>query len=179
MMLTDLRGFTAISDRLPGEQVLALLNGYFDGLVPAIACHGGEVLKYTGDGLLAIFPVAEDPPAACQAALAAALEARAALADANAGRDGPALRQGMALHLGSVLYGNIGSAGRLDFTAIGPAVNLTARLESLARDLGRDLVVSAAFAARSAQRLEPLGTFELRGFREPQQVFAPLSADPG
>jgi adenylate cyclase len=179
MMLTDLRGFTAISDRLPGEQVLALLNGYFDGLVPAIACHGGEVLKYTGDGLLAIFPVAEDPPAACQAALAAALEARAALADANAGRDGPALRQGMALHLGSVLYGNIGSAGRLDFTAIGPAVNLTARLESVARDLGRDLVVSAAFAARSAQRLEPLGTFELRGFREPQKVFAPLSADPG
>jgi adenylate cyclase len=180
MMLTDLRGFTAISDRLPGEQVLALLNGYFDGLVPAIARHGGEVLKYTGDGLLAIFPVAEDPPAACQAALAAALEARAALADANAARDdGPALRQGMALHLGEVLYGNIGSAGRLDFTAIGPAVNLTARLETLARDLRRDLVVSRAFAAQSNEKLESLGTFELRGFREPQQVFAPPSADLG
>jgi adenylate cyclase len=172
-MLTDLRGFTAISDRLPGEQVLALLNGYFDALVPAIARHGGEVLKFIGDGLLAIFAVGDDPRAACQAALAAALEARAALADANAGRaDGPALRQGMALHLGEVLYGNIGSAGRLDFTAIGPAVNLTARLETLARDLGRDLVLSAAFAAHSTAALERLGTFELKGFRDPQGVFA-------
>jgi adenylate cyclase len=79
----------------------------------------------------------------------------------------------MALHLGEVLYGNIGSAGRLDFTAIGPAVNLTARLETVARDLGRDLVTSAEFAARCPGSLSPLGNFSLRGFREPQQVFAP------
>jgi adenylate cyclase len=125
ILLTDLRGFTTLSDQLPGEQVLALLNGYFDALVPAIARHGGEVLKFIGDGLLAIFAVAGDPKGACRAALAATFEAREALAAANA-EPGPPLRQGMALHLGSVLYGNIGSAGRLDFTAIGPAANLTA-----------------------------------------------------
>jgi adenylate cyclase len=174
ILLTDLRGFTTLSDQLPGDQVLGLLNRYFDGLVPAIERHGGEVLKFIGDGLLAIFAVADDPKSACQAALAATLEAREALATANAERgDGPVLRQGMALHLGSVLYGNIGSAGRLDFTAIGPAVNLTARLETVARDLGRDLVVSAAFAAQSDAGLDSLGTFALRGFREPQEVFAP------
>ena len=111
----------------------------------------------------------------------ATLEAREALATANAERgDSPVLRQGMALHMGEVLYGNIGSAGRLDFTAIGPAVNLTARLETLARDLGRDLVVSAPFAAQSTAGLDSLGTFTLRGFREPQKVFAPRPklADP-
>ncbi len=179
ILLTDLRGFTTLSDRLPGNQVLGLLNRYFDSLVPPIERHGGEVLKFVGDGLLAIFAVAGDPKAACRAALAATLEARAALAAANAEPGaGPALRQAMALHLGAVLYGNIGSAGRLDFTAIGPAVNLTARLETMARDLGRDLVVSAAFAAQSPTRLESLGTFELRGFRAPQEVFAPAGEDP-
>jgi adenylate cyclase len=84
-----------------------------------------------------------------------------------------ALRYGLALHLGQVLYGNIGSAGRLDFTTIGPAVNLTARLETLARDLGRDLVASSAFARHCPEALTSLGSFNLRGFREPQEVFAP------
>ena len=123
LLVSDLRGFTTLSDRLPGEQVIALLNGYFDGLVPAIEGHGGEVLKFIGDGLLAIFPVAADPAAACAAALAAAEAARAALAEGNAVRleAGEAeLRNGMALHLGEVLYGNVGSAARLDFTTIGP-----------------------------------------------------------
>jgi adenylate cyclase len=132
-----------------------------------------------GDGLLGIFPVTGDPAAACHAALAAAADARAALAETNAERAGsgePPLRYGLALHLGDVLYGNIGSAGRLDFTTIGPAVNLTARLETLARDLGRDLVASAAFAEHCPESLASLGWFELRGFREPQEVFAP--ADP-
>jgi adenylate cyclase len=174
IMLTDVRGFTILSDQLPGDQVLGLLNSYFDCLVPAIAQHGGEVLKFVGDGLLAIFPIADGPAAACAASLAAAEQARGALVAANAERPGGAvLRQGMALHQGEVLYGNIGSAGRLDFTAIGPAVNLTARLENLARDLGRDLVLSAAFAAHCARPLDLLGSFKLRGFREPQEVFAP------
>jgi adenylate cyclase len=176
LLLSDLRGFTTLSDRLPGEQVIGLLNAYFGGLVPAIEAHGGEVLKFTGDGLLAIFPVAADPAAACTAALAATETARAALAEesaARAGRAEPELRYGMALHLGEVLYGNVGSATRLDFTAIGPAVNLTARLENLARDLGRDLVLSAAFAAHCERAVRSLGRFELRGIREPQEVFAP------
>jgi adenylate cyclase len=176
IFLSDLRDFTTSSDLLPGEAVIRLLNGYFDCLVPAIDTHGGEVLKFVGDGLLGIFPVADDPAAACRAALAAAADARATLAQTNAERaeaGEPRLRYGLALHLGDVLYGNIGSAGRLDFTTIGPAVNLTARLETLARDLGRDLVASAAFAGHCPESLTSLGAFRLRGFREPQEVFAP------
>ena len=179
ILLSDLRDFTTSSDLPPGAAVIRLLNGYFDCLVPAIDAHGGEVLKFVGDGLLGIFPVADDAAAACRAALAAAGDARAALAETNAERAGsgePRLRYGLALHLGDVLYGNIGSAGRLDFTTIGPAVNLTARLETLARDLGRDLVASAAFAGQCPEALTSLGSFELRGFREPQEVFAPTGA---
>jgi adenylate cyclase len=180
IFLSDLRDFTTSSDLLPGEAVIRLLNSYFDCLVPAIDAHGGEVLKFVGDGLLGIFPVADDAAAACRAALAAAGDAGAALAQTNAERAGtgePRLRYGLALHLGDVLYGNIGSAGRLDFTTIGPAVNLTARLGTLARDLGRDLVASAAFARRCAGVLTSLGSFQLRGFREPQEIFAP-TGDP-
>jgi adenylate cyclase len=176
ILLSDLRDFTAQSNRLPGEAVIGLLNGYFDCLVPPIEAHGGEVLKFVGDGLLGIFPVAADPREACRGALAAAAEARAALSEANAERAAhgePEQRFGLALHLGEVLYGNIGSAGRLDFTTIGPAVNLTARLETLARDLGRDLVASTAFARHSPEPLHSLGAFRLRGFRTPEEVFAP------
>ncbi len=176
ILLSDLRDFTAQSNRLPGEAVIGLLNSYFDCLVPPIEAHGGEVLKFVGDGLLGIFPVAADPREACRGALAAAAEARAALSEANAERAAhgePEQRFGLALHLGEVLYGNIGSAGRLDFTTIGPAVNLTARLETLARDLGRDLVASTAFARHSPEPLHSLGTFRLRGFQTPEEVFAP------
>ena len=176
IMLTDLRDFTTLSDRLPGDEVIRLLNSYFDCVVPTIEAHGAEVLKFIGDGLLAIFAVTGDVGAACRAALAVSEEARAAIAAANAERQRagePLLRHAMALHVGDVLYGNIGSAKRLDFTTIGPAVNLTARLETLARDLGRDLVVSARFAAHCPETLASLGTFRLRGFREAQEVFAP------
>jgi adenylate cyclase len=176
IMLTDLREFTTLSDQLPGERVIGLLNSYFDCVVPPIEAHGAEVLKFIGDGLLAIFAVTGDVGAACRAALAVSEEARAGIAAANAERQSagePVLRHSMALHVGDVLYGNIGSARRLDFTTIGPAVNLTARLETLARDLGRDLVVSARFAAHSPEALASLGTFRLRGFRELEEVFAP------
>ncbi len=176
ILLADLRGFTSLSNTLPGDLVIELLNGWFDALVPAIEAAGGEVLKFIGDGLLAIFPLTEGPAPACNAALAAVEVARKALATFNAGlraRGGPELRWGIALHRGEVLYGNIGSATRLDFTTIGPAVNLTARLETLARDLGRDLVVSAAVAGHCPDGLAALGRFTLRGFTEPQEVFAP------
>ena len=181
ILLSDLRDFTVQSGRLPGEAVIGLLNAYFDCLVPAVEARGGEVLKFVGDGLLGIFPVAADPAAACRGALAAADQARAALQEANAERSTrgePELRFGLALHLGEVLYGNIGSASRLDFTTIGPAVNLTARLENLARDLGRDLVASAAFARHCRDALCSLGTFRLRGFQAPQEVFAPAQGPP-
>jgi class 3 adenylate cyclase len=124
-----------------------------------------------GDGLLAIFPVGDHPAAACEAALAAVAETRARLTGAHAdhaanGR--PARRHGSALHMGEVLCGNVGSATRLDFTTIGPAVNLSARLETLARDLGREVVLSSAVAACLPDAVTSLGRFELRGFREPQ-----------
>ena len=176
ILASDLRGFTGLSDRLPGHEVVAILNHYFDCLVPPIEAAGGEVLKFMGDGLLAIFPVGDQAAAACEAALAAIAEARAKLADADlqpAAKGRPALRHGSALHLGEVLYGNVGSATRLDFTTIGPAVNLAARLQTLSRDLGREVVLSSVVAACLRDAVISLGPFELRGFREPQDVFAP------
>jgi len=107
--LSDLRGFTELADRTPGSALIELLNRYFDCQVPAIQAQGGEVLKYMGDGVLAIFPIAGDASAVCRAALAAALAFRAAVAKLNAANDDPArLRFGLALHVGDVLYGNIG-----------------------------------------------------------------------
>jgi len=162
-----MRGFTTLTDREPPETVMAVLNNYFDCQVPAITAHGGEVLKYIGDGLLAIFPVTEalGADAACAEALAAAHEARAEVAKVAG------LRFGLALHLGDVLYGNIGSGDRLDFTCIGPAVNLAARLEKIAAREGRAVVASADFARHCGATLMPLGDFPLAGFRAPQPAF--------
>jgi adenylate cyclase len=174
--LSDLRGFTALADRLPGPMVIALLNRYFDCQIPAILARGGEVLKLMGDGLLAIFPVASEEAAAtvCAAALAAAREACTQLAALNdpAG-DGSVerLRFGLALHIGELLYGNIGGGNRLDFTSIGPAVNLAARLEKLSVELGRSVLVSADFARHCRGKLAPLGDFALRGFAQRSEVF--------
>jgi adenylate cyclase len=177
MLLSDMKGFTTLADTLPGEQLIDILNAYFDCQVPAIQAHGGEILKYMGDGLLAIFEPragARDIVGACADALGAAREARARLAARNAaeresGR--PVLGIRLALHVGEVLYGNIGAAGRLDFTVVGPGVNLVARLEALASDLGREVVASAAFAAAYPFGLERLGRFAIRGFRQEQEVY--------
>ena len=142
--------------------------------MPAILAQGGEVLKYMGDAVLAIFPIAGDASAVCRAALAAALAFRAEVAKLNAASgDDPAahLRFGVALHVGDVLYGNVGGGNRLDFTAIGPAVNLAARLEKLARDLGRAIIASGAFAQACPQEFIPLGERPLRGVAAPQPAF--------
>ena len=167
--LSDMRGFTQLADSLPPQQLIDVLNRYFDGQVPPIQEHGGEVLKFMGDGLLAIFRAAREGPelgAACAGALAAARQARA-----NMAADGEAApRFGLALHVGEVLYGNIGSGTRLDFTCIGPAVNLAARLEKLAAGLGRTVVVSAAFARHCGAELAPIGDFPIRGFRAAQSL---------
>lgn len=165
--LSDMRGFTALTDRAAPETVLETLNRYFDCQVPAITAHGGEVLKYIGDGLLAIFPVtpAVDAATACAEALGAAHEARAEIARVEG------LRFGLALHLGDVLYGNIGSGDRLDFTCIGPAVNLAARLEKIAAREGHAVVASAEFALHCGAALTPLGEFDLAGFHEKQAAF--------
>ncbi len=173
--LSDLRGFTALSDRTPGPVLIELLNRYFDCQVPPIQAQGGEVLKYMGDGLLAIFPIAgeeRDAAAVCGAALAAAQAFRAGLAQLNAAvPDTAPLRCGLALHVGEVMYGNIGGGNRLDFTAIGPAVNLAARLETLARDLNRTVIASGTFAQACPQDFVPLGARPLRGLPAPQPAF--------
>ena len=174
--LSDMRGFTSMADRLPPQKLVDLLNRYFDCQVPAILKHGGEVLKFIGDGLLAIFPMAEDTEHACEAcdrALVAAGEAQVNIDAIDTPTHG--IRFGLALHLGEVLYGNIGSGNRLDFTCIGPAVNLAARLEKLAASLGRTIILSADFAQQSRVDLEPLGEFTVAGFAAAQRAFG-LSA---
>lgn len=174
--LSDMRRFTVLADRVRPTVLIELLNRYFDCQVPVILRHGGEVLKFMGDGLLAIFPLTNkaDPRSVCGAALAAAMEMRSAVAALS---DWPRLteaatpRHGLALHLGELLYGNIGAANRLDFTCIGPAVNLAARLEKLAGELKRTTVLSAEFARHCGPGTEPLGQFPLAGFRAPQPVY--------
>jgi adenylate cyclase len=143
--------------------------------VPAIVEHGGEVLKYMGDGLLAIFPIGaeRDFSTICAAALEAGRAARGQIAALCASDgDGSGLRFGLALHVGDVLFGNIGSGNRLDFTCIGPAVNLAARLEKLAGRLGRTILASEDFVDHcGGDGLQPIGRFAVAGFAAEQMVF--------
>jgi len=172
--LSDMRGFTTLSERLPPQALIDRLNRYFECQVPAILGHGGEVLKFMGDGLLAIFPIAGEAGAdeVCGRALSCAREFGrriAALPPAN-GDEAP-IRFGLALHLGEVMYGNIGGGNRLDFTCIGPAVNLAARLEKVAAKLGEAIVASADFAGRFPDQFRSLGEHSVAGFAAPQNVF--------
>jgi adenylate cyclase len=172
--LSDMRGFTALADRLAPQLLIDLLNRYFGAQVPAILERGGEVLKFMGDGLLAIFPVAPDDAnanIACANALAAARDARERISALSPPADARNVRFGLALHLGDLLYGNIGGESRLDFTCIGPAVNLAARLEKLAGELGRAILASADFAQRCPGELTPVGEFSVKGFDAPQRVY--------
>ncbi|HJQ59471.1 MAG TPA: adenylate/guanylate cyclase domain-containing protein [Vineibacter sp.] len=173
--LSDMRGFTALADRLPRQALIDLLNRYFDCQTPAIVDHGGEVLKFMGDGLLAIFPIAaaeSDVAQVCRRALDAARVARAEVTALQAPAiDRAAPRFGLALHVGEVIYGNIGGGNRLDFTCIGPAVNLAARIEKLAGGLGRTILTSDAFARHCPGDLVTVGSFQLPGFNAAQAVF--------
>ncbi|MGE3831623.1 MAG: adenylate/guanylate cyclase domain-containing protein [Parvibaculaceae bacterium] len=175
LLHADLRGFTEFSEATPPDAVIGALDAWFDRIAGAVHAFGGEVLKFIGDGVLAIFPVGTRPAsAACDAALRAVAAARAGMAhlDQVRGAQGlPPLPFGMALHLGDMLWGNIGTADRLDFTAIGPAVNLAGRLEGLCRPLGRSVLISGAVAAETSTPLIPLGSHILRGIAEPCAVF--------
>jgi adenylate cyclase len=174
--LSDLRGFTALSDRLPAETVVDILNRYFDCQVPAIRAHGGEILKFMGDGLLAVFPIAEQDGDAVQVSaqvLQAARESRAQV-EALRYEVGDAVerfRFGVALHVGKILYGNIGGGNRLDFTCIGPAVNLAARLEKIAGRLHRTIVASAEFVEVCEDGWVDLGEFPISGFSKAERVY--------
>ena len=177
--LSDLRGFTALSDRLPAATVVEILNQYFDCQVPVIRKHGGEILKFMGDGLLAVFPIAKDGGnlgEVCAACLEAGKEARANVdAMHYPSSDGvERFRFGVALHIGAILFGNIGGMSRLDFTCIGPAVNLAARLEKIASKLHRTVVASAAFAGACHNDWTDLGEFPIAGFSRAQRVFGLL-----
>lgn len=181
---SDLRGFTALSDRLPREELVDMLNDYFERMVDAIHGHGGEVLKFLGDGLFAIFPLGDAAfrHYVCRQAVHAAREAEASIAELNRLRsdaDKPPVRYGLALHVGDVTYGNIGGRDRLDFTAIGPSVNLAARLEKLAGELDVPIVISSEFAKTAPGRLMPLGRHLLRGVAEPQEVFTLVRPESG
>lgn len=173
---SDLRGFTAMSDALPRDQLVQLLNDYFERMVSAIHDHGGQVLKFLGDGLFAIFPLRDAGFRyyVCRQAMHAAVQAQRAIDALNLEREAagsPPIRFGLALHVGDVVYGNIGGLDRLDFTAIGPSVNLTARLEKLSGELEVPVVMSAEFAKTAPGPLVSLGRHLLRGVAEPQEVF--------
>jgi adenylate cyclase len=182
LWFSDLTGFTKIADTLPREQLLDLLNAYTDSLVGVVHDHGGEVLKFMGDGVLAVFSGAQDH--ACQRALDAAESARSAVAQLNQERLAaglPVTNFTLALHEGEVLSGNVGSQERLDFTVVGPAVNEVSRIQAMSRSLDQPILVSANFALACGdqhERLVSLGRYALRGVGRPQELFTLETAGP-
>jgi adenylate cyclase len=177
LWFADMRAFTKLADNTPGLEVIALLDEVFETLTAPLRPRGGQVLKFMGDGMLAIFPLPAGTQAnTCRDAIEAAREAMHTLDRINRARAeaGKSIAEvDLALHIGEVLYGNVGAADRLDFTVIGPAVNEAARIETLCEPLGRKVLVSAEFAAAagSCNRLQPLGHHRLRGVREPRAIY--------
>ena len=174
---SDLHGYTHISDTVAPEQIIPLLNDYADVAVSAIHGHGGDVLKLIGDGTLAIF-AGDDREKACCAALAAAARLRKEVQKLNRTREQaglPTTQVYLALHVGDVFYGNVGSKDRLDFTVIGPAVNEVSRILAMSRSVDQDLLLSASFAdtlGDSMRRhLVSVGRYALRGVAQPQELF--------
>lgn len=175
---SDLRSFTETSERLSPEELIETLNEYFVTVVGPIYAHKGEVLKYIGDAILAVFPVSNfsGASAACRAALDAVGEAQANLTAVNAQRaaDGLApLKHGVGLHYGQAQYGNIGSIERLDFTLIGREVNIASRVESLSKELGEPLLCSQPFVGKAGVEMRSVGRFNLKGVSEPMTICAP------
>ncbi|MDX1433112.1 MAG: adenylate/guanylate cyclase domain-containing protein [Gammaproteobacteria bacterium] len=180
--LSDMRDSTRLADELGAGEFLATVNEYFECTAGAVLAHGGEVLRFIGDAVLAIFPIVRDTGngaaarAACARALDAAAEAERRLGELNAtraraGRE--AIDYGLGLHVGDVMFGNIGVPERLEFSVIGAAANEAARLEALTKSLGRRTLASAAFAAALPGAWESLGAHPLRGVGAPMEVYAP------
>jgi len=178
ILFADLRRFTQVSEQEDALKVVEWLNQHFEVVGDAVAAEGGEILKFMGDGLLAVFPVPETGGSSCpgcDAALRAAERAVAANDALNRDRAGwgePTLPVDVALHFGEVVYGNVGASRRLDFTVIGRAVNETCRMEALCDDLGRSIVLSEVFARRCSRPTVMVGDFELRGIDRPRAVYA-------
>ena len=173
---SDLRGFTALSEALPPPQLLQLLNEYFENCAAATAARGGEILQFIGDAMLVVFEIKrpEDEAAVCAAALDAAVDAFSSVAVVNHRRRHaklPAIEFGLGLHLGTVTHANVGAPNRLAFNVVGPAVNKTARLQSMTRAAGVPLLMSREFASHIRRSVRSIGHFDLRGVDGPQEMF--------
>jgi adenylate cyclase len=168
-----------MSDTHSPELVIETLNRYFDCIIPPVQRRGGEVVEIMGDAMLVIFNENSDRNSqdVCRRALEAAKEGLAALERSNVtqaaigGPDCVILHAGFALHHGQASYGNIGAGDRLDFTIIGPDVNLTSRIERICRIIGRELIMSANFAGLLDEPTFAIGHFDLRGFARKQLLF--------
>ena len=164
ILVSDLRGWTRLNTDRPVEETVAIANSYFEILDTAVRDHDGEILKFMGDGVLAVFPVASDPSDAAQNALKAAQQALS--------QQTPDIQFGIGLHIGNVLYGNTGSERRLDFTVMGAAVNLAARIEALCSQAGHALLMSSDVAEMVTETPKTIGTFDLKGLSGQTEVFA-------
>ncbi|MFQ5974128.1 MAG: adenylate/guanylate cyclase domain-containing protein [Alphaproteobacteria bacterium] len=178
----DLEGFTKIADTAAQAELIDLLNAYFGCMVDVVHDHGGQVLKFIGDGLLAIFRLDQDDGASMRALEAVAVvTARVeALNENRAHGRKPTSGFHIALHLGEVLYGNVGGRDRLDFTVVGAAVNEVSRIEDMCRPLGRNVLLSASFAEATrgrTDRVVSLGRYALRGIAAPRELYTVIAAD--
>ncbi len=181
----DLRDSTHLAETLSLDSFLGILNDFFDCMAGAVLDHGGEVLRFIGDAALAIFPIGgtsklleeacTPSEGACKRALDAARNARQRIDALNKRRQeagDPPIRYGLALHVGDVMYGNIGVPQRLEFTVIGKAANEAARLEGMCKELGEPILISSAFPRCFPGEMRSLGTHSLKGVSEPQEIFA-------
>ena len=176
--LSDLREFTALSESLPSESLLKMLNAYFEFINAAVTAQGGEILLFIGDAVLVVFPTGPDDDRcqACNAALEAARDATFGIATVNLrrARSGePEISFGVGLDVGEVVYGNVGAPDRLNFTVMGPTVNRAARLQDLTKKFGQPVLTSAEFAACIDTTADSLGHHRLKGVKQPQEIFVP------
>lgn len=173
----DLRGFTSLSNRLPGSKLIELLNSYFGAMASAVEAQGGEILKFIGDEVMAIFPYTDEKEAhlAAKRAIVAAQESVRQIAAVNRSccAETPEIKVGIALHAGDVFFGNVGSETRLDFTVVGPAVNLASRIAGLAKALDKEILASEAVAGMLGCQEIKVGSYYVKGFDEPVSVFSP------
>ena len=173
---SDLRGFTQLSENLPTAELLSLLNDYFENCAVAAASRGGEILQFIGDAILIVFEIGAggDRRSVCEAALEAARDAFNSIAVVNHRRrraDHAQIEFGLGLHVGTVTHANVGSRDRLAFNVVGPAVNMTARIQSMTKQLGEPLLLSAEFASQVKAPLRSVGRHDLRGVASAQELF--------
>jgi len=176
---SDLRGFTGLSESLPTAELLNLINEYFEYCAAAAAARGGEILQFIGDAILIVFeiPSPDKEAAVCESALDAAIDAFSTIAVVNHRRKHgghPLIEFGLGLHLGEVTHANVGSPGRLAFNVVGPAVNMTARIQSLTKETGEPLLLSSRFAQLVQRPLRSVGEYNLRGVAGAQELFTPV-----